>query len=237
MQSLDNVMEWLNKDFLCYATLIETISKEDDVEIVAFNSDGLCVKSRFSDITHICTKNIDFLMNLLPKLSEHGTFVVYNEAVADFLKAHHGFKWMTKCYHLTYTGKERFPLTGKVEIKIIEPTEENVQTVFEHYTLACEKESIRYHMEQLGVFGAYLGGTLVGFIGTHLEHTMGMLEVFPEYRRLGIGRELICFKTNHCLDNGIIPIAHVIENNNASFSLLTSLGFSVAKDKVCWIGR
>ncbi len=237
MQGYEEIMKWLEKDFLCFATLIETVSKEKDLEVIGFNNDGLCIKSRFSGFTHFATKNIDFIMNILSKLGEDGVVIAYNQALAKFLADNHGYKTMSPCYQLTYTSKERLPRSNKVDIRRFDVTEENVRTVFEHYTLAYSMESIKWHMENLGVFGAYMGDKLVGFIGSHLEHTMGLLEVFPEYRRLGIGKELLAFMTNYCLDNDIIPVAHVIENNQASLNLLTSLGFETAKEKIYWMRK
>ena len=39
-------------------------------------------------------------------------------------------------------------------------------------------------------FGAFVDGQLAGFVGEHSEGSMGMLEIFPAYRRRGLGYSL-----------------------------------------------
>ena len=59
--------------------------------------------------------------------------------------------------------------------------------------------------------------------------------VFPEYRKLGIGRAIEKFFINFCLDRGWTPYGQVFLDNEKSFSLQQNLGMSVDRTKtLCW---
>ena len=64
---------------------------------------------------------------------------------------------------------------------------------------------------------------------------MGLLETFPEYRKLGIGRAIEKFFINFCLDKSWTPYGQVFCDNEASFSLQRHLGMAVDRTKkLCW---
>lgn len=89
-----------------------------------------------------------------------------------------------------------------------------------------------------GIIGGFLGDECVGYIGTHSEGTMGMLEVFPEFRRRGYGRALEEKLMNDFIENKRIPFCHILEDNNASLELQSSMGMWLSgADKVYWMGR
>ena len=64
---------------------------------------------------------------------------------------------------------------------------------------------------------------------------MGLLLIFPEYRRRGYAEELEGYMTNVILSEGRVPYAHIIEDNYKSVNLQKKLGFSVADEKVYWL--
>ena len=84
-------------------------------------------------------------------------------------------------------------------------------------------------------FGAFVGGALAGFIGTHAEGSMGMLEIFPEYRRRGLGCALEAGLIRRLLERGEIPFCQVIEGNEASMRLQEKLGMTFSDEPVYWM--
>lgn len=78
-------------------------------------------------------------------------------------------------------------------------------------------------------------GEFVGFIGRHPEGSMGLLQVFPEYRRQGYGEELESFMINRFLEEGRVPYAHIIVDNEKSMNLQKKLGYEVADKKIYWL--
>ena len=69
----------------------------------------------------------------------------------------------------------------------------------------------------------------------YANENKGLLEVFPEYRKLGIGRAIEKFFINFCLDRGWTPYGQVFCDNEKSFSLQANLGMTVDRTKrLCW---
>ncbi len=65
---------------------------------------------------------------------------------------------------------------------------------------------------------------------------MGLLQVFPEYRKLGIGRAIEIFFINFCLDRGWVPYGQVRCDKEKSLSLQEHLGMTMEPDKtLCWL--
>ncbi|MDE7464159.1 MAG: GNAT family N-acetyltransferase, partial [Clostridiales bacterium] len=60
-------------------------------------------------------------------------------------------------------------------------------------------------MRDKGVFGALVDSKLAGFIGRHPDGSMGMLTVFENYKRQGIGKELEKFLINYVMTFGRVP--------------------------------
>lgn len=76
---------------------------------------------------------------------------------------------------------------------------------------------------------------LAGFIGEHLEGSMGLLEVLPEYRSKGYGYKLETFLINHFLRLNVIPFCQVRINNSESLALQKKIGMEISELTTFWI--
>ena len=77
----------------------------------------------------------------------------------------------------------------------------------------------------------------VGFIGRHMEDSMGLLFVRPEYRGLGIAVKLECFMIGEMLRLGLTPYCHVIVGNEASMNLQRAIGMELWDGRMSWVFR
>ncbi len=84
------------------------------------------------------------------------------------------------------------------------------------------------------MWGIFENGELAGFIGIHSEGAMGMLEIYPAYRRRGYGYALSAFLIGCQLKNGAVPYCHVIDGNDASIHLQHKLGMRKADLPAIW---
>lgn len=135
-------------------------------------------------------------------------------------------------YFYIYERTEPLPLRGALAIKPL--TLADVPVVEEHYALLSPAE-IRRHVADGWVWGGYNEqGELVGFIGEHDEASMGMLEVFPQYRRHGYARELQGASINRLLAAGRIPYSQVALDNVASRALQRSTNMTQASTIHAW---
>lgn len=137
------------------------------------------------------------------------------------------------CHLAVYEGRDPLPLDGRLRLEPLGAAD--FEVVRAHYDLLDEAD-LRRHLTEGTVLGGYdAAGELVGFIGEHDEGSMGMLEVFPAYRRRGYGAELERAKMNELLAAGRVPYAQVEVTNTASLALQRKLGLTVLPGVQRWI--
>ena len=125
---------------------------------------------------------------------------------------------------------------AKSPFPIRELTTDDLPQVAAHYKLES-KEEIAATIEHGLMFGAEVDGELAGFIGIHSEGSIGMLEVFPEFRHKGYGYALEAYLISLHLQRGWIPYCHVIDGNEASIGLQKKLGMVCADLPAIWIWK
>jgi tRNA (guanine37-N1)-methyltransferase len=107
--------------------------------------------------------------------------------------------------------------------------------VREHYVILPDEQYIRSRLEA-GMLGVYVNGDLAGFIGTHPEGSIGLLEILPAYRRQGLAFQLESAMMRRQQALGRIPYAQIIEGNTASLALHEKLGMDITPDApICWL--
>ncbi len=84
------------------------------------------------------------------------------------------------------------------------------------------------------MWGLFEDGALAGFIGVHTEGAMGMLEIFPAYRKRGCGYALEAFLIAQQMKTCATPYCHVIDGNDASIRLQKKLGLQKADLPAIW---
>lgn len=128
----------------------------------------------------------------------------------------------------------KIKLDVKEELEISQLKGNDLEMILEHYNKLSNGE-IETLLKNENLFGGYKNGKLIGFIGNHLEGSIGVLEVFPQYRRLGYGAMLESYIVNLMLEKGLIPFAQIETNNKKSLALQHKLGFSISKDRLYWM--
>lgn len=143
-----------------------------------------------------------------------------------------GYQRMAPCWQAAYLKQEPLPLPD-LPFTLRTLTEEALPLVTAHYSLTGGD----YLLEVLRrgeLTGAFDGDTLAGFVGLHAEGTMGLLEVFPAYRRRGLATLLQSHLTNAELARGHIPYCQIFEGNEPSLALQRSLGFCCSGGQMYW---
>lgn len=158
-------------------------------------------------------------------ISDHGLGL---NAFAQF-----GFEGMMECYQAAYYG--RMPeLTGSVALRDAEEADLPVLTAAYDLVSADELQLIvRRRKLTLG----YENGRLAGFAGEHLEGSMGLLHVFPEFRRRGYAAELENARIAKTLHEGYIPFGQIEKGNSASMALQRKLGLTISERLICWMWK
>lgn len=167
--------------------------------------------------------------NGLPRL-----FVSHQEFLNDIICEKFNMQMDFACTQFVYTRKEPLPIKKGMDIRKLETDVQPI--VSAHYTLD-EEEYINDRLKSGAMYGIYEEGKLAGFIGMHKEGSIGMLEVFEEYRGKGYAKALEAFYINLHLKQGFTPYGQVITGNEASMGLQKSLCLYPAKEKLYWLSR
>lgn len=105
-----------------------------------------------------------------------------------------------------------------------------------HYQLEGE-DYLRSLLEQGQLLGGFYAGAMVGFAGCHTEGSMGLLEIFPPYRRRGFAAALEGYLIGLELSRSHVPFGQVLTDNAPSLALQRSLGMTLSSGTLCWLSR
>lgn len=171
----------------------------------------------------------------------NGTVSCHGEKIAAALRAFFGYDRITTCYQVVYAPEKPLPLKGVLRFE--KANEKHLQTILDTYDRESP-EVLKKLVARGRIYCAYAPAdhsdeaeNFIGYIGQHPEGSMGLLLIFPQYRRHGYAEELESFQINAILAEGRTPYAHIIEDNFKSFSLQQKLGAIVASEKVVWMSR
>lgn len=109
------------------------------------------------------------------------------------------------------------------------------ETISERYSHDIGPEYIKGRLSAGELFGAFQNDELMGFIGLHEEGSMGMLEVLPAFRRMGVGSQLIAYLCGRLLAQGLMPFSQFTTDNHSSKRLHEQLGFVITEKQIYWL--
>ncbi len=181
---------------------------------------------------------LDFLPMMVRDLSEaeDRLVVLHDGELRGILEKDFGFQTVMECYNAVYRSKMPLSYSLPVGAEIRKLDARYVGFVHAHYHMVDDIEYIRERISE-DMFGVFLRGEIVGFVGTHDEGSMGLLEILPEYRRLGLAYALEAHLINHLLTQGRVPYCQIAIGNDASIRLQEKLGLTVLKDKIYWLAH
>ncbi len=243
--SESRALRYFTRNENLYTDMSECVAR-GAAQIVYADWDGVLLYEKASGVYMFAAEEQDAAERILSAFDEHelakrsGLLVAHGEiARAVAYKILH-LKGETACFQVVYTKKEPRPLSGTLEFRF--PKREQIKIIQREYHLESPE-----NIEKLCANGEIVCGFIkdsgardksscfVGFIGRHPEGSMGLLQVFPAYRRRGFGEELESYMINRFLEEGRIPYAHIIEDNFKSMKLQKKLGYEVADEKVYWL--
>jgi ribosomal protein S18 acetylase RimI-like enzyme len=226
----DKAIAYLIKNPLLHIGMIEPI-RRDTADILYAETDGVFLKEQKSNSYMISVDNFEKGQELINKIGKCNSVLSHQEYMVDYISNKFGLPKKIECYQAVYMNKNKLHVKEELEIRHLDQNQREV--ILEHYDKLSSNE-IDEILKSGNLFGGYKDGTLIGFIGNHLEGSMGLLEVFPEYRRLGYGTLLESYLVNKMLDKGLIPFAQVEVDNVKSKALHNKLGFTISEDRVYW---
>lgn len=229
-------MEEKALEYLCRDTLL-------NIDMIECLRRGLCKTVRAGEDGVLLTVDEGSCAMLSCGGTEQGLALV-QEAEFEFLVIHqmqmkealcrkYSLKPGDECWQAAYLKTE--PLKEQAyDIRRLDCRYTGIITRTYH---SHDGEYIGWLTERGLMYGIFDRGELAGFIGRHAEGSIGLLEVFPDYRRRGFGEALERRYVNMELREGHVPYGQVFVGNEKSRKLQEKLGMAFAAGRVCWLWK
>jgi len=232
----------LNKD-----EILDLLSKEKDltagisaniihggVKYVYAENDGVCIITQAGiPMTYAVSDEASHKMFSL--LADIECCVCCHRVEVNDLKAK--FKNITcnkACWQVLYDKQVSSPEISGLEIKRLPVEDEYIDFVTNTYTLHYGREHIKKTMENAGIYAAYINGEIAGYIGSHEELSIGLLEVMPAYRNSGVGTNLLNFMINKFEKEGLVPYAQIVYGNVKCYNMHVKMGYIINPKLIYW---
>ena len=226
----EKALEFLNKDYLLNVDMIECIRR--DICRILYASDKAVLIVADSGWVHMLSCEDRELGLELIKTHQPPWVVLHQmdmrEAVAGL-----GYRIGDECWQSAYTKTTPMEET-LADIRRLD--RRFLKRIADNYELADEGE-IAALLDAGVIYGAFAGGDLAGFIGRHEEGSVGMLFVFPQFRRMGIAEALERNYVNRELAEGNVAYGQIFVGNTPSRQLQEKLGMDFSDKFICWCGK
>ena len=226
----EKALEFLNKDYLLNVDMIECIRR--DICRILYASDKAVLIVADSGWVHMLSCEDRELGLELIKTHQPPWVVLHQmdmrEAVAGL-----GYRIGDECWQSAYTKTTPMEET-LADIRRLD--RRFLKRIADNYELADEEE-IAALLDAGVIYGAFAGGELAGFIGRHEEGSVGLLFVFPEFRRMGIAEALERNYVNRELAEGNVDYGLIFVGNTPSRQLQEKLGMDFSDKFICWCGK
>jgi GNAT superfamily N-acetyltransferase len=224
-------LQYLEQDVVLNIGMIEPINR-GTAELIYAEKDGVLLLEKKSGAYMMSVDEPDLAERLVAGIIDAKLFVVYQEFCLPIINNSFGLVPQFQCLQAAYLNKTLIP--PDVSIKICMLNGAHFQEVLKHYHTIDDPDYIMKLIDNGQIYGAFVNGRLAGFIGIHLEGSIGMLEVLPDFRRRGIGYALESYIVNMMIKKGWTPFCEVFENNFSSINLQKKLGFELSNQYIYW---
>lgn len=235
MESRDQALKYLKRDYIQNIPAITLINR-GVVDIIHLSEGGIILYDKNSDLYFVSVEDNIILDHFVKDIKHiNSCILALRESNIEYLESITQPKRSVPCYQMVYTGKPyQYQLMEGLTIKALDISYLDIVT--DNYSLKLDREYLEDRLKSNSIYGAFYNGILAGFAGRHDEGAMGLLEVFPSYRRLGIATALEHYMINLVLSIGETPYAHIIVTNQASLHLQEHFpDIKIAEEKISWL--
>lgn len=206
-------------------------------EIIYEGKHGMVIHEKRSDALMIDIDDVDFFMEIYEKnnLEKYQLIQTKQQDIKDILVERYHKNFQFSCYQAVYLRRDKIEMILPQGVEIKKLDESYCQEVYQRYQYDFSKDYILTKMNKGHLWGLFENQQFAGFIGIHDEGSMGMLEVFKEYRRKGYASLLEKYLINYFMEQGWIPFCQVNIHNQASLLLQQKLGLTISKNECFWL--
>ena len=225
----------LSRNFYRNICLIEVLKHDKDSRLLYSEPDGVVV-STFDGICLCDLSDCTDKARVVDMLDDVKVAMATDKETAQLISQKFGIELIKECYQSIWEGGLRVEDKDGFVVERLLPTKENVQAIIKTYRGGWDEQMVLNAMQKDGMYGVFDGQKLIAFAGWHSELSLGMLEVLPEYRRLGIATKIGAKMVNITLNKGRVPFGHIVSDNFKSYNLSKKTGFTFYDGFVYWVG-
>ena len=214
---------------------LDRVLKRGTGEIIEELDDAILVRDNISGAFLLACEDMATGIAVLDRLDETGCnlLMVSNYRLGQTAFVRYGFTEKLECYQVAYYG-EKPTVDTDLTIRVAE--EHDLAMLVRNYKLISPEE-LESAVRRKSILLGYDQGHLIGFIGEHLEGGMGLLYIFPEFRRRGYGTALEKHLIAKTLEEGYIPFGQVEKDNQNSLCLQNKIGMTRSDHLIVWMWR
>ena len=213
---------------------LDRVLRRGTGEILEERPDALLIADSVSGAYMLACGDTEIGLSLLDRhMDGCRLLMVSDPALGRAAFARYGFSDMLECFQAAYFGP---PPPADPRLTVREAEERDLPLLMENYDLLSPEEMARVVARGPLLLG-YEGDRPVGFVGEHLEGSMGLLYVFPEFRRRGFASALERGMIARTMARGYIPFGQVEKDNLPSLRLQEKLGLTRSENLICWMWR
>lgn len=233
MSRRDKALARLGKNRLLYLDMLEVL-RRGTAQVVWAEEGGVLLYDPPSEVWFVDADTPAVLDRFLPLMEGCTILTGHQLWYKDRLAAHFGFHTEQICYQSAWLG-DRPPVPRPFGGELRRLDLSWAPWAEAHYShsfggLAYMEDAVRR-----GMLGAFVAGEPAGFVGTHVEGSIGMLEVLPSCRRRGVGAALLEGMVALCLAEGRYPYGQVFADNGPSLALQRRVGMTLSRELLFWL--
>ena len=212
---------------------IDRVLKRGTGEIIEDRDEALFVHDTVSGAYFLACENKETGLSLLDRHVGRGIglLMVSNAELGRMAFERYGFSEKLECYQVAYYGD---PPAENPVLRIREADKSGLPALTQHYHLISPEEMEKI-VDRGNMFLGYDGDQLVGFIGEHLEGSMGLLYILPEFRRKGFAAALEKHYLLRTMEKGFVPFGQVEKDNQGSLMLQKKLNMTQSDQLIIWM--
>ena len=219
------------KDENNFALVNYVLSK--DGQIIYAEKDGLLMF--FKGIHVLFGTSGQGLEKALSLVEDANCFVCSSSEEGDAVRQRFkNIKNKKACYQILYKEPFGVKIPADTVVKELPPTDENIDFVTSTYTLGFAREDIKRLMQDFTFYATYTGGEISGYIGRHDEGSIGLLEIMPKFRRMGLGAFLVDYSVKMVNGEGDIAYCNIEVSNEKSLKMHLKMNFTPSDKLVYW---
>ena len=214
---------------------LDRVLRRGSGEIIAERDDVFFIRDRISGAYLLACEDAAIGIPLLDRCIGQGCdlLMVSDSALGNTVFDQFGFQEKLECFQVAYYGEKPSVENG---LTVRTADAHDLPMLIENYRLISPEE-LEKVVERKSVLLGYDQDRLIGFIGEHLEGSMGMLYVFPEYRRKGFGAALQTHLIAKTMEKGYVPFGQVEKGNHASIALQKKIGMTRSDNPIVWMWK